>query len=445
MNMEHITLRQPSMDSDKQAELLSKYFEAGNASFRAYYDSINEPKYLFWSKAMFKPTPDSFSARDAWLTARLLRKFSAIPSPIKTPDDMHFAYVKLSQFDRLLHNIDLQIGGQFLVTKINTEERQKFLSRGILEEAIASSQLEGASTSRRHAKKMIAEKRTPNNVSEWMIYNNYLTLTAVDEEYKDRALSKELLLEMHASLTTNTLEEPEDVGRFRVPGDGVNVIYKEKIAHVAPSSEFVGEQLDQLVKYANDDKEFVHPLIKASILHFWMGYLHPFADGNGRLARTVFYWYLLKHGYWGMAYIPISLVIKRAKKQYTYAYIYAEQDNLDLTYFLDYSLRRINTAIDEFDIYVQTLEDENKLIESKLRGTVVANDRQKQLVYYLLSDDTNYVSEMSHRTMNGIARNTARADLEGLHSKELLHKVQEGRRVKYYASDKLKELAKAAE
>lgn len=440
MEMEKIVLRQPSLTEEKQAELIQRYIETGT-SFRAYYDSINEPKYLFWSKAMFKPAPDNFEARDAWLTARLIRKFSATPSPIKTPDEDYFTYVKLTQFDRLLHSIDLQIGGQFLVSKTSTEERQKFLSRGILEEAIASSQLEGASTSRRHAKKMIAEKRKPRNVSEWMIYNNYLTLTAIDEEYKERDLSKELLLEMHSSLTTNTLDEPEDVGRFRIPGDGVNVIYGEKIAHVAPASEFVNQELDRLVQYANDDKEFVHPLIKASILHFWMGYLHPFADGNGRSARAVFYWYLLKHGYWGMAYIPISMVIKRAKKQYAYAYIHAEQDNLDLTYFLDYSLRRISTAIDEFDEYIQTLEDENKLIESKLRGTVVINDRQKQLIYYLLSDDTNYVSEMSHRTMNGIARNTARADLESLFSKDLLEKVQEGRRIKYYASDKLKELA----
>jgi Fic family protein len=440
MDMERITLNQPKMAENEQSVLLNRYISEGLA-FRAYYDEINEPKYLFWTKAMFRATPKNFTGREAWLTARLIRKFSAIPSPVQTEKQSRFTYVRLASFDRLLHNIDLQIGGQFLVSKTTTEERQKFLSRGILEEAIASSQLEGASTTRRHAKKMIAEKRKPTNTSERMIYNNYLTLSAIDEEYKDRDLSKELLLEMHVKLTANTLDEPEDVGRFRVPGDGINVIYQEKIAHIAPASEFVIAELEKLISYANDDKEFVHPLIKASILHFWLGYLHPFADGNGRLARSLFYWYLLKHGYWGIAYIPISMVIKRAKRQYAYAYIYAEQDNLDLTYFLDYSLRRINTAITEFDSYIKSLEDENRLVETKLRGIATVNDRQKQLVYYLLSDESNYVSEMSHRTMNGIARNTARSDLEGLYSKGLLEKILEGRRIKYYAAKKLKKLA----
>ncbi|WP_366511954.1 Fic family protein [Maribacter sp.] len=47
----------------------------------------------------------------------------------------------------------------------------------------------------------------------------------------------------------------------------------------------------------NPKKNFIHPIVKASILHFLIGYIHPFVDGNGRTARAIFYWYLLKNGY----------------------------------------------------------------------------------------------------------------------------------------------------
>ncbi len=437
--MDRIIIKQPRRDSPDE-ELIKRYFsEASN--FRPYYSSINAPKYLFWKRAMHREAPKGYTKSDAWMTARIVRKISSIETPVKSVNGDPFTYVRLPDFDRILHSIDLQIGGKFLVTKTNAEERQKFLSRGILEEAIASSQLEGASTTRKHAKKMIAEQRKPKNTSEWMIFNNYRTLSMIEDDYKSRELSREVLLEMHGNLTRNTMEDEDDVGRFRIPGDDVHVIFNGKIAHTAPGSEFVTKELDRFIEYANNDEEFIHPIVKASILHFWMGYLHPFSDGNGRIARSIFYWYLLKHDYWGMAYIPVSLIIKRAKKQYTYAYIHSEQDNLDLTYFIDYSVRRVRTAIGEFDDYVASLEDENKHIEKKLKGVVHLNDRQKQLVYYLLSEDTNYSTEKSHKTMNGIARNTARNDIFGLFDAGLLERHKDGRTHRYYASKKLNTLA----
>jgi len=56
----------------------------------------------------------------------------------------------------------------------------------------------------------------------------------------------------------------------------------------------------KLIEFANDENittGFIHPVIKAILLHFWIGYLHPFCDGNGRTARALFYWYLLKNDY----------------------------------------------------------------------------------------------------------------------------------------------------
>lgn len=439
MVREKIVLNQPGNAEKDHSKLLQHYIRNLEA-FDEYIDGIENPKYLFWTKAMYKNPVKGFSTADSWAVARLMRKLKGIKSPIKSLGGDYFTYLKLARYEKLCHFIDQKTSGSFLVTNIGSDERQKFLSRGILEEAIASSQLEGASTTRKYAKQMIAENKKPRSVSEQMIFNNYQSMSSIDTDYKDLPLSKDLLLQMHEQLTKNTLENAKDEGRFRISGDKIYVIYNDRIAYETPPIEFVTDELDNLIEFANDDNVFIHPLLKASMLHFWMGYLHPFADGNGRMARTIFYWYLLKKDYWGMAYVPISMVIKRAQKQYSYAYIFTEQDNLDLTYFLDFSMQKIEVALKEFELYVANLEQENRLIQDKLKDTVTLNDRQKQLLYFLASDINNSASELSHRTMNKIARGTARADLQLLHESALIEPTREGKQVKYYASEKLMQL-----
>jgi Fic family protein len=440
LTMESILLKHPSYKKYPQTALIEKYFNDGTDKLQPYIDSINSPNYLYWTKAMYKPTLEGYTSQEAWLTARVVRRITAIKSPITDVSSAVYSYIKLAHFDKILHHIDLQIGGKLLVNGGTGEDRQKFLSRGIIEEAIASSQLEGASTTRKYAKKMIAENRKPKSISEKMIFNNYVTMNAIENEYKEHDLSIELLMEMHVSLTNETLEDPEDVGKLREEGDLINVIYRDKIAHVTPPRSFVDQELPKLIEYANDDKEFIHPIIKASTLHFWIGYLHPFADGNGRLARSLFYWYLFKNDYWGMAFVPISMVLKRAQKQYTYAYIQSEQDGRDLTYFIDFSINRLDKALQEFDEYVNDLQNENKLIDKRLKGRLLLNDRQKQVVYYVTKDEINYTTESSHKTLNGIARNTAKSDLSKLVDDDLLNPIRDGKQVKYFASTKLKQL-----
>jgi Fic family protein len=438
--MEEIRIPTPPNRSELFKTALDKYDPSDTVEFNAYLSEINQPVYLPWSKAMYRKAPSGMTPAEAWVLASLFRKSGAVTSPITSPSTQSFTYQKLPKFDEILHNIDLQLGGKFLVNKHNSEERQKFLTRGVIEESIASSQLEGASTTRKYAKSMIAENKKPKNKSEWMIFNNYRTMSSIDEEYKDQDLSLDLLLEMHAQLTEHTMDSDQEVGRLRLPDDVINVVYEGKIAYKTPPMDFVPKELERLIEFANDQKTFVHPVIKACILHYWIGFLHPFTDGNGRIARALFYWYLLKNGYWAIAYIPVSMVLKSAKRQYTYAYIYTEQDQNDLTYFLDFHLRKLQSSLDEFDEYVQKQQAENQLIEDKLKKSVKINDRQKQLLYYLLSNPDASSTELSHKTMNGIARNTARTDLKSLVSEGLLNAERDGKTVRYTPSDKLLEL-----
>lgn len=167
-----------------------------------------------------------------------------------------------------------------------------------MEEAIASSQMEGASTTRKVAKDMLRKQLKPKNKGQQMIYNNYVTIQyLVENQSKD--FSVEQLKEIQRLITHNTLTNKEYEGSFRT-SDDVMVIdgITGEIAHTPPSHQKVEQWIAELCDFANNDNEevFIHPIIKGIIIHFMLAYIHPFVDGNGRTARSLVYWYMIKKG-----------------------------------------------------------------------------------------------------------------------------------------------------
>ena len=112
-----------------------------------------------------------------------------------------------------------------------------------------------------------------------------------------------------------------------------------EIAHTPPDSELVEKYMEDLCEFANSEKPFIHPIIKASIIHFQIGYIHPFMDGNGRTARALFYWFLVKKEYTLIKNISISRAILNSRIQYDKAFLKTENDNNDMTYFINYQLK----------------------------------------------------------------------------------------------------------
>ena len=205
---------------------------------------------------------------------------------------------------------------------------------------------------------------------------------------------------------------------------------------------FVNEEIHRLIAYANDEAEeqFTHPIIKAIILHFWMGYLHPFIDGNGRLARLIFYWYLLKKGYWAFSFLPISKMIKRSPKQYGMAYVYSEQDQNDLTYFIDYNLNKIELARIEFDEYMKIKTHENINMNKLAKIKYKFNERQIMLLQYFYGDMDASTNTKVHTELHQITKKTAIKDLKQLEKTKFLFSKKIGTKLLYYPTEKVKEL-----
>lgn len=404
-------------------------------------------EYLYWDTFKYKkPLPKGLAKEELWHIIKTFRKSQLTQTVIKDEKSNFFSWAKLDYFEEFFHDLDMNTGGEIFVDKeeVNKANKQKYIIRGIMEEAIASSQLEGAATSRKVAKKMLLEGRKPRNASEQMIVNNYISMKAIEENYKDQVMSKDFILELHGMITKDTLDSENEKPRVRYNGEPVYVKDgTQKIYHVGPEMNFVQEELDSLIKFANDEPKnspFIHPIIKAIMLHFWIGYLHPFTDGNGRLARLLFYWYVIRKGYWAFAYLPISKIIKRSPGQYKMAYVYSEQDDNDLTYFIDYNIKKIKVARIEFLEFLKNKFHENREMKKQSEIRYNLNLRQIQLLQYLYGAPDERTTLKAHMNINQIAKMTAITDLKKLVQEKFLAAKKQGRNVYYYGTKKIEEL-----
>ena len=257
-----------------------------------------------------------------------------------------------------------------------------------------------------------------------MIVNNYASIQFITE-HKDDELTSELLLKIHSLMTKKTLEKPEDEGCFRTNDDVVveNGITHE-VVHTPPSYKEIPAFVTKLCKFANEEDKntFIHPIIKAIIIHFMIAYVHPFVDGNGRTARALFYWYMLKKGYWLTEYLSISRIIYRSKKNYEKAYLYAEADQGDIGYFITYHLRVLELAFRELKSYIdRKISQRQNNSDILLVGGI--NERQATIISWFRDNPNTVLTVKELVTRFAISNPTARLDIDGLVNMGLLTRI----------------------
>ncbi|BCO31962.1 hypothetical protein TspCOW1_20650 [Thiohalobacter sp. COW1] len=260
-----------------------------------------------------------------------------------------------------------------------------------------------------------------------------------------------MIYELHEILTTGTLDDPNAVGKLRSSDDVY--VGDERDAtklHIPPKASELQARIENLCLFANNksSQEFIHPVIKAVLLHFVLAYDHPFEDGNGRTARALFYWSMLNQGYWLIEFISISRILKAAPAKYTKSYLYTETDDNDVTYFIVYQLEVIVRAIADLFVYLEKKREEVRTVESLLKKSPalqgLLNHRQMALLNRALKKPLSIFTFESHRGAHNIAYQTARTDLLRLSDLGLLEKKKRGKSFVFVApeniQDRLQEL-----
>ncbi|HCH0974386.1 TPA: Fic family protein [Vibrio parahaemolyticus] len=421
---------------------------AAISPYLSEYDATDKKgRYLHWSLLKWRvPTKE---ASNIWSAVKFKRAMIEKIVPLVDDKGKLFTYCTPPTIEAKLHQIVKVAAGSVASVAggaaSDSIQHKYLVSSLIMEEAITSAQLEGASTTREVAKKMLEDEREPVDEDERMILNNYFLLRHASRVKEDE-LTIDLILEFHRIATKGTTENNVVPGEFRQDND----IYVEddqgEIAHQPPCYTTIPDRLSQLCDFANKDhsgldgNEFIPPVIKAIVLHFMIGYEHPFRDGNGRTARALFYWFMLKHEYVLFKYVSISKLLKDDPKGYGLSYMYTEKDNNDLTYFIDFQLDIILAAFDELQSYLQKKTDEFyqvvKILENYKFSTKL-NFVQKDLIKKAVKEPGRIFLVKEVANSYGLADNTARKHLNALVEMKLFLPTKDGRTTLYMSPSDL--------
>ncbi|MCF7521557.1 Fic family protein [Neisseria sp. ZJ106] len=403
-------------------------------------------KYLHWDKFRRIHREDT---RMKWRAVKESRR--KIQKPIDFPYRHQFRFCIPDSLQARLHLIDKSCGSNIGTSNLggfDRSDQNRFLLKSlIMEEAITSAQLEGAATTRKVAKDMLKSQRKPKTKDEIMIVNNYhLMKEAV--KLKNTPLSIEMILDLHRTATKNAIENHAEPGQFRQDDEIFIADIDGNSLYQPPPHEQVYELMEAVCTFANNtydgaENPFIHPVVQAIILHFLIGYIHPFGDGNGRTARALFYWFMLKNGYWLFEYISISRLLKNAPARYAKSYLYVETDNLDLTYFIYYQCDIIKRAVADLENYIsnkQKHQQEFKAAIAKYTEKIgKLNQRQIGILQKAVEESGKIFTALEIANQYGVSLNTARSDLSKLGKYKFLVPFKSGNALEYVAPQDLLE------
>jgi len=400
-------------------------------------------KYLHWDELRHRTPPEGMTVHEWWFTLKFARNSLLHRLPLTNAVGEPFRYGMPDHVLEGLHRVDQQASGQIAISEevTNSQTRDRYIVSSLIEEAITSSQLEGASTTHRVAEEMLRSGRPARTRDERMIFNNYQAMNVVRQW--NGPLTPDRVLQLHRVVTDGTLDDPAAAGRLQTPDDDrVHIATPDgEVVFEPPPAEQLPERLALMCSFANGQgvEGFLHPVVRAILLHFWLAHDHPFEDGNGRTARTLFYWSMRSQGYWLTEFLSISRILRQAPMQYARAFLFTERDEGDTTYFIAYQLGVILRAIDDLHTYLQRRMAEIRDSERFLHDAGL-NHRQAALIRHALRHPDAEYTFKSHQRSHGVVYQSARNDLLDLERRGYVERRRIGRAFRFYPNPNLRDV-----
>lgn len=433
----------PKLD---QPSWVNGEFDLESIDRKLYLDYVSplqsKGRYVPYDKLHYS-LPNHLDKKIVWNFVKMARK-PLLKNMIELGDPPEMCkFFLTSTIQRAISDTDRSTTREALAyfsDRVGEKSRLNYLLEDLIEdESISSSQLEGAATTTRIAKSLIKTKRLPRSEDERMILGNF-RMMAHAWKCRDKDLSLEFIKELHDKGVKGIDDNTYAPGCFKtddqvcvVAGDGDGTVL-----HQPPTVRGLDKRMGAICSWANkpheDNADYIHPLLKAITLHFAIGFEHPFQDGNGRVARAIFYWYMFKAGFDAFRYISISHLLKAKPLAYGKSYLYTETDEMDLTYFIEFQCKQIILAIKLFKDEVRKSQDQaekfdNWIFETGLYSKL--NDKQKVIFSVAkIGNAEEFTTDELEKHLD-VSGNTARSILNGLVNLKLFEKKKLGRRWVY--------------
>lgn len=260
----------------------------------------------------------------------------------------------------------------------------------------------------------LSEKEVKDIIDGHMVIGDKKDIQEVKNAYeayenisKINPYSIEDLKRIHGIMTFLTVERN---GKFRNHGEGV--YDGDRCIFMAPPESMVPELMEQLFNWMNEAKDKVHPLILSSVFHYEFVFIHPFSDGNGRMARI---WQTTILSKWKeiFEYVPIESLIKKYQNEY-YEAINNCNSAASSNEFIEFMLKMIDETLDKLLQDSQDIKLNNKF-DKKLEGL---NDTEKLVLNFIAEKELVGTSEIAKYIKK--TDRTARRIVSKLEEKELI-------------------------
>ena len=248
-------------------------------------------------------------------------------------------------------------------------------------------------------------------------------------------LTKDRLFNWHTALfpTGKIGLRKISIGRWRNSGEPMQVVSgamgKEKVHYEAPSDERVSMEMTKFLEWFNS-KSKIDPVLKAAIAHLWFVTIHPFEDGNGRLARTIADMQLTRADGIVQRFYSMSAQIRIERKIYYEILESTQKGSLDITEWLAWFLECLDRAIDYSDVVLAKVLKKAKYWE--LFATKNINDRQRLIINKLLDNFEGKLTSTKYAKIAKSSTDTALRDIQNLIEQGVLVKEEAGGRSTSY-------------
>lgn len=247
-------------------------------------------------------------------------------------------------------------------------------------------------------------------------------------------ISEENLYKLYMMTVGNFLDDENKLEEGKKYRHDVVYIVSDHIEHTGLPAAEVPKHMADLIAFANTEDN-INDLVKAAIIHFYCAYIHPYFDGNGRMARLLHLWFLIQKGYQSALFIPFSSKIEKSRKAYYDAYTTIEQNKkysnvIDATPFVIYFIENVYNQMTDVTP-VDTLSRYDEVIKSGM-----ATEKEIKLWQFVLS--FYGLGEFSTKQLEKDFGDAAYATIRGFVLKfeelGLLTSTKYGARIKYKIS-----------